>query len=57
MGDLSNFERGNIVGAHLAGASMTKTAILLCVSRAIVSNAMLAYMNHGKMTSAKRNSG
>jgi transposase len=39
-----------------AGASVTKTATLLGVSRATVSNVMLAYMNHGK-TSAKRNSG
>jgi hypothetical protein len=56
MGDLSNFERGQIVGARLAGASVTKTAIL-CISRVTVSKVMLAYMNHGKMTSVKRNSG
>jgi transposase len=56
MGDLSNFERGQI-GASLAGASVTKTATLLDVSRATVSNVMLAYTNHEKTTSAKRNSG
>jgi hypothetical protein len=31
MGDLSNFERGRIVGARLAEASMIKTAALLGV--------------------------
>jgi hypothetical protein len=36
---------------------VTKTAILLGVWRASVSKVMLAYTNHGKTTSAKRNSG
>jgi predicted transcriptional regulator len=53
---LSDFERGQIIGAWLPGASVTKTATLLGVSTAVVSEVMLAYMNHGK-TSAKRNSG
>jgi predicted transcriptional regulator len=52
---LSDFERGQIVGSHLAGASVTKTATLLGVSRATVSKVMLAYMSHGK-TLAKRKS-
>jgi hypothetical protein len=38
----------------LAGASVTKTATLLGVTRAVVSKVMLAYMTHGKETSAKR---
>jgi hypothetical protein len=33
MGDLSDFERGQIVGAHLAGACGIKTATLLDVSK------------------------
>jgi transposase len=42
---------------RLAGASVTKIATLLGVSRMTVSKATLAYTNHGKTTSAKRKSG
>jgi len=45
-----------MVGAHLAGASVTKMATLLGVSRAAGSKVMTAYTNRGT-TSAKRNSG
>jgi predicted transcriptional regulator len=46
-----------MVGERLAGASVTKTATLLGVSRATVSNAVsVAHTNRGK-TSLKRNSG
>jgi transposase len=54
---LFDFEIGQIIGAHLAAASMTKTAPLLGVSRATVSKFISAYADHGKTTSAKRNSG
>ena len=47
MGDLSDFQRRQIVGARLAGASVNKRAILLGVSRAAVAKAMTAYTNHG----------
>jgi hypothetical protein len=57
MGDLSDFEWGQIAGARLSGASVTKTVLLLGVSRATVSEIMSAYTNHGKTTSAKRHSG
>jgi predicted transcriptional regulator len=57
MGDFFGFERGQFVGARLAGASVTQTATLLGVSRATVSKVMSAYTNHGKTKSAKRNSG
>jgi transposase len=57
MGDLSDFERGQVVGTRLTGASMTKTAILLGVSRATLSKVMSAHTNHGKTTAAKKNSG
>jgi len=48
MGHLSDFLRGQIVGVRLAGASVTKTATLLCLSRAAISTVVMA--------SAKRNS-
>ncbi|PNF19871.1 hypothetical protein B7P43_G12521 [Cryptotermes secundus] len=51
MGDLSDFERGQIVGWRLAGASAIKTAALL------VSKVMSAYTNHRGTTSVKRDSG
>jgi transposase len=57
MGDLFDLERGQIVGACAAGASVTETAALIAVSRATVSKVMSAYTNHGKTTSSKRSSG
>jgi len=56
-GRLFRFQRGQIVGAHLAGASVTEMAALLGVSRAAVSKVMMTHTNHGKTSSAKRNSG
>jgi predicted transcriptional regulator len=57
MVDLTDFERGQIVGARLCGASVTKTATLLGVSRAIISEVMSAFTNRGKTISVKRNRG
>jgi len=57
MGDLSDFQRGQIVGARLAGASVTKMTTLLGVYRAAVSMVMATYTDHGRTSSAKRNSG
>jgi hypothetical protein len=57
MGELSDFERAQIVGAHLAGVSVTRTATLLGLLRVTVSMIMSAYMNHAKTASAKRNGG
>jgi hypothetical protein len=57
MGGLSDFERGQFVGARLVEASVIKTDTLRGVSRARVSKVMSAYTNHGKATSAKRNCG
>ena len=49
--------RGQTVGARLAVASVTKTVTLLGVSRAAASKVMTANTNHGKTSSAKRNTG
>jgi len=57
MGDLSDFQKGQIGDARLAGASVTKMGTLLGVSRAAVSKVMMAYTNDGNTSSAKRNSG
>jgi len=57
MGHFSDFQRGQIVGAHLAGASVTKMATSLGVSRVAVSKVMATYTNHGRTSSAKSNSG
>jgi predicted transcriptional regulator len=54
MGNLSEFQIGQIVCARLAGASVTKTATLLGASRAAVSKVTMKYTTHGKTTSAKR---
>jgi hypothetical protein len=48
MGDMSNLERGQIIGARLAGASLTKITALSDVSRETVSKALSAYTNHGR---------
>jgi len=53
----SDFQRGHIVGAPLAGASVTKMATLLGVSRAAVSKVMMIHKNHAWTSSTERKSG
>jgi len=47
MGDISEFKRGQIVSAYLAGSSVTRTASLCGVWSAMVSRVMLVYHNKG----------
>ena len=58
--DLSNFKCGQIVGARMAGANVTKTAeffVCVCVARSIVLKVMAAFEKEGKTSSLKQNSG
>jgi hypothetical protein len=57
MGDFLDFQREQIVGARLAAASVTKTAISLAVSRAAVSKVVTAYTDHGTTPAPERNGG
>jgi len=54
--EASQIFKEDIVGAHLAGASVTKTATLLGVYRAAVSKVVMMCTNHGRI-SFKKNSG
>ena len=56
MTDLSDFQRGQIVGACMAGASVIETARMLDVSRGNVSKVMTAFEREGMPSSAKHRS-
>jgi hypothetical protein len=56
MKDLSDFQKGQIVGARLAVASVTNTATSLAARKAAFSKVVTTYTNHVN-TSANRNSG
>lgn len=47
MCDLSNFQRGQIVGACMVGALVTKTAELFNVLGGTISQIMMAFQNQG----------
>jgi hypothetical protein len=55
MGNLSDFEKGQIIGASLTEASVMQTDILSSVFRVTASEVMSAYINHGKTTAATMN--
>ena len=50
-------KRGQIVGAHMAGACITKTAELFGVARNTVLKVMTAFEKEEKTSSLKQNSG
>ena len=57
MANLSEFKRGQIVGARMAGARVTKTAELFCVVRSNVLKVTTAFEKEGKNSSLKQNPG
>ncbi|GFS97539.1 transposable element Tcb1 transposase [Trichonephila clavipes] len=57
MTDLSEFEKGMIVGMRCAGCSVTETAIYLGRARSTVSAVMTASKKCGNVASGKHNSG
>ena len=57
MADLSDFKRGQIVDACLAGAIVTKTAELFGVARSTASKVMVAFEKEGKTSPLKQKSG
>ncbi|PSN33553.1 hypothetical protein C0J52_21018 [Blattella germanica] len=57
MCDLTESQRGMIVGAHLVGASATTVANVVAVSKGTVSNVIRAYSMDGQTPSANQNSG
>ena len=57
MVDLSGFKRGQIIGARMPGANVTKNTELFSVARSTVSKVMTAFEKEGKTSSLKQNSG
>ena len=57
MSDLSNFKKGQIVGARMAGAGARKTAELFGIARRTFSKVMPTIEKEGKTSSLKQKSG
>ncbi|GFT98794.1 transposable element Tcb1 transposase [Trichonephila clavipes] len=57
MSNFSDFQRGQIAGARLAGASVTETSQLLGASKVTVSEVVTACTQREKTSSTKQNSG
>ena len=56
MVNLSDFKRGQIVGARMAGSRVTKTAELFSISSSTVSKMMTAFEKGEKTPALKQNS-
>ena len=58
MPDLTDFEKGQIVGAHMAGASITKTAEIYTITiYHTISNTMSEFEKHDKASNNRSSSG
>ena len=57
MADLSHFKRGQINGARMLGASITKTAQMFSISTGTVSKVITAFKKRKENVSAKHKSG
>ena len=57
MADLSDFKRGQIVGARMVGASVTKTVHMFGTSRGTVWKLKIAFEREYKISSAKHKYG
>ena len=57
MADLTEFQRGLVVGVHMAVVCVTKTSELFGVVRITVSKVMTTFEKDGKTSSLKQNSG
>ena len=57
MADLSDFKKGQIIGAHMVGTSVTKTVQMFNISRSTVSKIMIALEKEKKNVSIKHKSG
>ncbi|GFV70555.1 transposable element Tc1 transposase [Trichonephila clavipes] len=56
MSDFSDVKRGMMIDARLTGASLSRTANLVGISRTTMSRVMTTYTNLGKVSSAKLDS-
>ena len=57
MAVLSDFKRGQIIGAPITGASVAKIAELFGVAKSTVSKLITAFEKEGNTSSPKQNSG